>query len=76
MSNVTNTLGNNQFTGAPVSLTQEQLNQILSLSNVNNNINAPAALKPPPTGIKKALCWPELNGTKESYEMYMMQLAN
>ncbi|KAI0991086.1 hypothetical protein K3495_g17101, partial [Podosphaera aphanis] len=69
------TTGANATTGQNVFLTQDQLNQLLSLIG-NNQRSTPVTLRPPPSGTKKASPWPEWDGTKELYDTYIMQLTN
>ncbi|KAI1007826.1 hypothetical protein K3495_g396 [Podosphaera aphanis] len=75
MSEPMDTTGASATTGQNVFLTQDQLNQLLSLID-NNQSSAPVTLRPPPSGIKKASPWPEWDSTKELYHTYIMQLTN
>lgn len=70
-----NTQENDQSSKSPVSLTQDQLNQLLSLITVQESprINEP---KTPPQQLKKeASRWPQWDGTSEAYDLYIAQLS-
>lgn len=67
-------LGGNQTNNVSLSLTDDQLSQLMTILNVGDDaINI--ARQDPTTPKKIASSWPEWDGSKELYPTYIIQLA-
>lgn len=80
MSGFSSTLtGNNESIGSEtrnvtLSLTNDQLSQLMTIMNVSKNSVQPAR-EDPTTQKKNASSWPEWDGSKELYPTFIIQLA-